>query len=1134
MSRGKGASTPSLSNRDAVELFRRVDISQLGHVFRRYLPDSDPQQKGAQRLRMHCVLPGHPDHHPSFEVDFRTGVASCNVCHYRTRNLLQLFQDSKLGWGYAQSLKELQAVTGVRLVPEKLEAQYDRLDIHREALKAIAWATNKHLIDLAHPREGAGEKGAELTALLGQASIDWLFEQRGHKRDLIHTMPYGVWPTPVTLLSLCEQRLLSLASQGYASDAPSRYSAERREKILDVVRELAKHPGAEWSHAVVFITGHDISTPARIRLRRPDTANQKDGNILVLPGFSEDEPNGYFGLYAPHLANISYKERESLKLLAVEGENDTLTIAEALIENRNEGWLVIGTCGLANDTDSLTQAGFDSAYFLHDHPSPSRGRGEVWLRDRLSSCAQLNAFVFNQWDKLATSNGFVKDPDDVVRLLGFDHFHECVLADYRNVFVTCDEWAFQRASVDAQEVTGIREKTDLAAKFGECVRHPAQLASYLDRISQVLGLSPAEIRALIIKGQDDEAGFIQRVVETLSNDFYFLYREDTPRGAKVTTYHRDSRKPVTFMAGDNPGTLAALSNVVGDIYTYFQQRIGIPVWLVESRVEKTASVIKELQRTLGDYTGIALQALYQGIPAKNACEYIGLGPHSRDDGFGGTIQYINLGTVVYAGHYRPDGTMQWRTLDGPTDGNRIFATTPVKHKTVINSLTDLEAGNAVTLARLKQVVKDIATKIMPAWSLKGGNSDSLLIAYFLADLAMPHFRPDKVHLHIVGPSQTGKSSLMALFCGGQIPQLQLLDFIQYLTNYSPASIYNGFNGASITCALDEFSAEADNEMKSRQVNNLLELFRQSGFEGGAQVSRVINGQTTYLTLWFNTIATSIHLPKNVQDANRRLEIQTIAKSGHPNPMTTISANITPEEFAELRRVLNTGLFKFHDLYRKHYAEVIAEMNTKGFFPFDVDTRFVRNFYGPAAMCSMLGGSWRELVIASARARLGTQELYQQSSPHLILMETLIRSSSIRLGNHFTSVINLLGDRENTPRLNSTTHGVLYDEAKGVLVIDWIAVQSNGGILHRTEYAREQAFRLKHLLDQHPLAVPQAEYGELQVREFMAACGNAAPAMLISVIQFKEVVTLLRESTQRKPAAPATTEAPSATPPKTNV
>ena len=62
MSRGKGASTPSLSNRDAVELFRRVDISQLGHVFRRYLPDSDPQQKGAQRLRMHCVLPGHPDH----------------------------------------------------------------------------------------------------------------------------------------------------------------------------------------------------------------------------------------------------------------------------------------------------------------------------------------------------------------------------------------------------------------------------------------------------------------------------------------------------------------------------------------------------------------------------------------------------------------------------------------------------------------------------------------------------------------------------------------------------------------------------------------------------------------------------------------------------------------------------------------------------------------------------------------------------------------------------------------------------------------------------------------------------------------------------------------------------------------
>lgn len=1120
MARGKGSTSPqALSHREATELFKRVDVHSLSHFIQRVLPESDPKFTAAQTLRMHCLLPGHPDVHPSFAIDMRRGIAQCRPCQYRTRNLLQLFQDSRLAWGYGQTLRELQATTGTRLVPERLEAQYEALDQHRDAVRLIAWVTNTYLVNMINPPEGDPAYNA-LARSTADLTLNWLFEVREHKRELVAGMPYGLWPPHATMLEMAEARLLELSSADYINATKSRFPPARRKKILAKVKELAEVAGPEWNHAVAYVTGHDLSTPARIRLRRPDVDQQKDGNILIFPGYTPDEPNGFYGLYSPRSEGAPRENPEDLKLLVVEGENDQTTIAEHLILEAVPGWLVVATCGLANKTDSLQQAGFDTAYFLHDHPSPTRGRGEVWLRDRLLNSAHLQAYVFNYWEQLSAQNSYVKDPDDVIRQLGFDHFRATVLDGGTRAFVPCEDWAYQRAVVDAQEAEGSIERTAIAAKFGECVGHPAQLASYLDRVAETLGVAPAVIRAQILKGQDDEPGFLRRLIDTLAHEIYFLYKEDTAKGPRVFAYHRESRRPMTFLADSGNDIAIAIANVSGDIYTYFKERVGMPSWLFDDKVEKTAPVIRELQRHLTDYLKIAVQSLFLGLPTKRECEMLNRGPHVRPDGLGGFIQYINTGKCVYKGVQALDGTLIWSVLPGPADGRRVFDVLLDAPQGMIESIEDLRWGNTVTLTQIRDAVAEIATVVFPCWRFKHQDSDAILLSMLLAYLCVPHFSEDKVNVLFHGLTNSGKSTAMGTFCGGQYPHLQLVDQIMYMSDYTAAGVARKCDRCTQTLAMDEFTQDGEHVQKSKQVANISEMTRQAPFPGGARIARAtvggVTGETVEYHLHMNILTTSIHLPKDVQDVNRRLDFETVRERGRLDPAHALFTKMSRERFLEIRRILNLGLYKFYAHYQTHFEKVVEELTKQDFFPHVVDSRFTRNFYAAGAMCSMLGGDWRGMVRTSTKARLPMLNLIAESSANNVLFEVLLRTNALRIGNAYTSVLALLAEGDKTPLLNGTSHGVYYNESRGYLVVDWIAVASAGGILHRVDlFSREPAFRLKHQLDQHASALAWEEYEKYKVEDFMLSCGNPIAVNLVSVLLIGPIVNTFRQKNLRR-------------------
>lgn len=1136
MARGKGSNTTSVRHSDAIELMRRLDMGRLRQLITQTFPATKVTQVSTQILQMNCLTPGHPDVHPSFYIDLKRGRAFCKspACGYSTRNLLQLLQDCR-GWSYAEGLAQVQAITGTRLVSEKLDAAYEDLDQHRTAMSTLAWAVNTFLVGMIAPPDGdaAYDPIAQHAA---SGALAWLFEHRGHKKDLAAYFSYGLWPPLHHLLALCEKRLGDMASEEYRAGHTARLSPDRREKILERIRRLAESVGTEWVYSVAFITGHDFNTPARIRLRRPDAEDQKQGNIFTLAGHVPDEPYGYFGLYAPHLAGLTKREARSLRVLVVEGEHDALSVAEGLLAESVTAWTVIGACGddgtaSSNEIDALADAGIEVVYLLHDHPDPELGKGEGWLRKKLTTARKVDPRVFVRWRELRAENQLAKDPDDVIRLAGFRHFRRVVLDDDKS-FVASDEWAIERAIEEGRDLPDVRERTAKAAKYGECLAHPERLANFLDKVAGPLGVAPGVVRSQIVRGQDDEAGFIGRIADTIVHDLHFLYKEDTIKGSIVHAYHKDTQRPVRFQVDDGPGILTALSNVVGDVHDYFSQRVGLPAWLSDARATEAGSpVLRELQKPLADYTRIALQRLFHGLPSREECEIVGLGPHLRENAEApyGVLQYINNGNRVMRCRFSDAEKLTAEYLPGPSDGKMLFTLSPQPFRGHCRTPEDIEWGNTVTIEDLAGVLRDF-TELFNCWAFRRGKLEAVTAALSLFHTAVPHFCPDKIIFGLTGPTGSGKSKFMALFCGGQHPDLCMIDWATYQSNYTPAGLYNFFDGSTNLMALEEFTADALHRMKAQQVEDIMELVRQVPFPGGAQVRRMYGGVSRVMTIHTNVMVTSVNPPRDIQDANRRLEIETVKVVGHKDPAIEMYRKFTPERLAYMRRALNLGLLKFYGRYRAHYNLIAPCLATEMAGELKVESRFLRSLAGPATMLAMLGGDWKKFVTECVAARRDTLDAYAHSTPTNILFDTLLRTNGVRIGPNYTSVMALLAEPDKWGVLNGTSCGAFYNDLKGYLVIDWIAALSNGGVLNRAEpWCREPYHRLKYQLDQHTTAANFQEYGELGVEDFLNACGVSSQPHTVTVLRVGAFVSKLREMNLRRSSVAAAPPASSGEP-----
>jgi hypothetical protein len=1125
--------TTKFSYTDGHKLLTLLDVTQLKTLLEHTFPENRTTQIGASVVKTNCLagsVTGHIDKNPSMYIDVARGTIKCKSCGYFSRNLLQLFQDAR-GWSYRETLSHVLTYTGRRLVSEKTESDVEAYDIHNLAVTTLLYvcATYAQRL-LAPPVDPEDRKNYDEIALHAAAPVlEWLFQHRKHKPEYIGILPYGIWPPQHLLYSYAVERLEAQASAQYARFQNTHLTPERREKILARIKTIAEPASSEWTNTVAFFNGHGLRTPGRIRLRRSHNEDEKDGNYLTLPGFTEDEPIGYFGLFAPHLGGLDPAEAKALRFYLVEGENDAITAQEHFIASGLTGFVFLASNGAHNDLDALVAAGIDTIYIIPDHPS--RGKGEVWLRGRLLTGSEIGINIFRGWSELDKVPGMPKDPDDVIQLGGFEIFKRTVIDEAAKWFVPVDVWAFDRAIEDAATLRSdaVRERTAVAVTYGEIVRNAAQLSQYVDRICAQLNLSPAVVRNQIVRSKDDEAGLIARLIDVLTRLFHPLYKEDTSRGAVLYLHHRVKDRTIRFGTDDGMGALSALANVVGDVHTFFAEQVGIPAWMLPQQGLGTMQPVRELQRIFADYLKIAIQSIFQDIPTREECTQYGQGVHVIEDlnvPFGVVIIVVN-GPSVYEGTYATDGslTLTWRKLDGPSRGRALFLTEATPLFSELRSVADLEEANHYTIDDVRYYINKLIQFYRTGWRTLNTDIDAIFLAYYQAAFSAPHLSPSKVHLELVGQHSSGKSTALSTFCGGQFPHLQICPWAKGLVNYSPASIYQGFNRAAVTLGLEEFTRDLTfTTLKTVQVQSINELLRQVIFPGGAVISRALpTGGMRQMVVRTNVVTASIHPAHDPQDASRRLTIETVKIEGLKDPQIVFSELFPPEELTRMRRVLGLGLIKFYRPYREHYEKIERELGTgKLITSFTVDTRFLRNFYPIAPLMALLGEDWRSFVIKATESRRGRLLANARSDVPTQLFDTIFRTNNLRIGQSstVTSVAVMLGSKDPARwlALNHAQAGVYYFEDLGYLVVDWISIVAPGGLLHRVEpYYRTPPNLLKHQLDQHPLSKREHQYDTAKVLSALRSFGGVMRTDEITVIDVSKVVSDLRKSfVERQP------------------
>jgi GTPase SAR1 family protein len=512
-------------------------------------------------------------------------------------------------------------------------------------------------------------------------------------------------------------------------------------------------------------------------------------------------------------------------------------------------------------------------------------------------------------------------------------------------------------------------------------------------------------------------------------------------------------------------------------------------------------------------------------------EQDGLGVHVIEDPhapFGVVIMVVN-GMCVYEGTYVPDGALAlaWRKLDGPSRGRALFLTDAMPLIPELRSVADLEEANHYTIDDVRVYIGKLVQLYRTGWRTLNTDLDAVFLAYYQAAFSAPHLSPSKVHLELVGQHSSGKSTALSTFCGGQFPHLQICPWAKGLVNYSPASIYQGFNRASVTMGLEEFTRDLTiATAKTAQVQSINELLRQVIFPGGAVISRALpSGGSRQMVVRTNVVTASIHPAHDPQDASRRLTIETVKVEGLKDPQMEFTELFPPEELSRMRRVLGLGLIKFYRPYREHYEKIERELGTgKVITSFAVDTRFLRNFYPIAPLMALLGEDWKDFVVKATEARRGRLTANARSNVTTQLFDTLFRTNNLRIGQSgaITSVAVMLGSKDPTRwlALNHAQAGVYYFEDLGYLIIDWISVVAPGGLLHRVEpYCRTPPNLLKHQLDQHPLAQREHQYEPPKVLGALRAFGGVMRTDEITVVDVSKVVTDLRESfVERLPSA----------------
>lgn len=1118
MAKKTSSTKEKIAYSQANRILPQLNAAALHDFMLRTFPNNKVGMRNASVVRMCCPIQAEAS--PSFDIDTSSGTIFCYGCHYRTKNFLKFLEDTQ-GISQAEAASRVRDAFNISVFSENQTKELEALNIHQQAYSMLMGAWNSFAQRCYHAWKNPENADASLNwGMLSDIvvpTLTWLFETRGHDPGLLANLSYGIVAPPSITHQLLKEMIEAEHMRRLVTNRMG-LSPERREAIFSRALELITPLDTGRTGYVSYHYGRDMTTPSRIRVRRPDNSSQKD--VIMLPSFEEGEPLGFFGLYSP-AAGFFSTDAKRLMVLVVEGENDALSLQERLLTSGKSGILVIAAGGSSNNFDHLCDAGFEVAHLVADQPT--FGNGNKFIENALVTTQQLEVKIFNKW---AAFTG-CKDPDDAARTLPFEDVYDRLVIQEKTSYITTHQWALTRVieevAAEGLDEEDIRAKVNLAARFGKCVRNPAQMSVYIEKVGAEFKIPPAAIRQEIVKTQESEPAYIIRIAEILNNDFHLLCYETDGKNTFLIMYHRASRRILRLPVNDGEAAATALASIYGEIPDYFENNIGLPARLhlpVELGDSARGSRVQFIFKELASYIRFALQRLFQGALDRRECDLLSQGtfwvadPADKSKRLG----YIVNGDRVYKFDVSEVGGKSFanaKELDGPSDNPYIFDigfdAPKFPYNPFLNGVEDIHAGNDIDVY---PAMKRLAALIDKNWKFRV-QIDSKFIAYELFANAIDTAFKTPIILAFKGEPASGKSMALSLFAGNFDPKLRLLMGSNGMSNYTVASLYQRCDRSTLPLVIDEFEDENEQSHKSRVVTDVSELIRNIVSETGVVVERGSrNGTTKTYRMKISIIMAYINSARKAQDDSRRFEIETVREVGRRDPWAGIIADLGGDEaeWEAIKRAINLGMIKHIPEIIRRYAKIERECMATPLLPFPVPTRFLKNYFHVATLMDMFGEDWKAYIIESCTARAPQLQAVSIDTSSQELFDRILRTPGISSGGTVSgkpakfTVVELMQTPETWPMINSSSCGFFFLPEEGLAVIDWVMAQAQGGILSGwKDYAGLSRANIKDRMDRHPDAIRPAQYTEQNIMATVKKFLPAASSHTISVLGISKLM-----------------------------
>lgn len=1122
-SKAAASSPKNLSEKQIKRIWTELKPQPLLDRLKSLLPGGRWSASGS---RVSGCCPYHDETTPSFHIYIDRGYAKCYGCETYTSNPIELWSRIRHS-SRTDALLDLRQHFGLKFLGASVNAQLEAWERHQFLKRRIVDICHDELLNaINHPSDPRYGQA--------QAAVRYLLTTRAVPKDAIPALPMlGVLPPLARIYdTLDRDAQLENVKRAEESDREGTRIAKFTSLTAEAQAYL-QQVTVHWIGALMFRLDVAPDIIGRLKFRRPDT---KD---YLIPNDTYEEDLGFFGLgwnmYKPLLGS---QQKYVLGAYHVEGEFDALSIMARQVLAGGPGFVTVsgGGSSAPKQIDSLRGAGFEEIYLVGDAPNK---KGDNLIAHWLPEVNHLRARIFVGYDQFPGAG----DPDDAVIKHELDVVQRAFLdINNRDLFAMPHDWCLEKATpaILAINESDVRQRIEKASEWGGLLKNAVECDTFVNECQKQFNLPAHLLKRDIVAKEEDETGFILRIVNVLSTWFSVVGQQAFDNDRRLYLWHKEGKRIVQVSLADDGSVERELGTTLGPTYQVFQEKIGVPDFLLPREGAKNQGLQKQDQMYRW-YFRQALTHMAMNAPDFHSAPHKGQGIHVvRNDLGGAPTLYLVNGRDVYVGTFDAHEQLTWKLTEGPVHNGIVFdvgTRTPLSpFMDWIQKPEDLDRAYSLDPKTLWAELHKILDS---GWTFKDHSlTVDFLTAHLLATTVSDTFRR-KVFMGVHADTAAGKSRLlMGLIGGSDFPRMHLIAAARGMPSFTAAGIRQTTNNSSRPLCLDEFEDEGTGDRKGKVVTETFEMFRNLTGENNTYTMGQRSGDPVTYTLNYPVFIAAINKAKKVQDANRTITIHLKKVPNKADPQQVIIQMYGVQRLEQLKQDLSIALLPHTAKLQTVYREIEVEYGQGAGHNLRIDQRYFEGLYPALATMKFLGLDYRTFLTDFCEANKEAFRVGATRTDSMELFDYVCRSPKLTVrsqdGGHdrqTMSLIQLLATPESRALINQTNSGLYFDEVQQVLLVDWTAAVQVVLSQH-PRYSRESnLYNLRDLANRAPHVVPSEELLSTGVLDRLKNLGiGAVPVGYLTGYRLREMINNLNTiPTAPVDAEPVTNKPTAATP-----